>query len=156
MALTINTNPLLALPQTIGYPRHMIASLLANGFRMTKLARIIVFNILLAIAGNSAIAEAQVLNIQTSNSSASSIQILVASWCVHCRDLEKFLQDQNLGYIRLDIEKDPEGRKRYQQLGGGGVPMVIIGNSVLKGFDKEAILEMLEKSRMPPRVGQTI
>lgn len=78
-----------------------------------------------------------------------TVEILVASWCVHCRDLEKFLQNQNIGYLRLDIEKDKEGRKRYQQLGGGGVPMVIIGNSVLKGFDKEAILELLQADKSP-------
>lgn len=87
---------------------------------------------------------------QNKNSSQNpAIKILVASWCVHCRDLENFLQKQGFGYTKLDIEKDVEGRKVYQQLGGGGVPMVIIGNSVLKGFDRNAILEMMNRSAKP-------
>ena len=119
---------------------------------MLKLFCILLFSTMLLSAGHSASAEAQsLLKVETSKPASPSIQILVASWCVHCRDLEKFLQDQNLGYIRLDIEKDPEGRRLYQQLGGGGVPMVIIGKSILKGFDKNAILEMLERTQRSSR-----
>lgn len=88
--------------------------------------------------------------VQASNESYPMVQILVASWCVHCREIEKFLRDEGIAYTSLDIERDPLGRKRYQQLGGGGVPMVIIGNSVLKGFDPQSILETLERYRSKP------
>lgn len=74
-----------------------------------------------------------------------NVEILVASWCVHCKDLEKFLRSQNIGYTKLDIEKDSTGARLYQRLGGGGVPMIIIGNSVLKGFDKNALVELFDR-----------
>lgn len=75
------------------------------------------------------------------------VKILVASWCVHCYELEKFLQDESVEYLKLDIEKDPEGRKLYQQLGRGGIPIMVINNNILRGFDKRAVRELLEQSR---------
>ena len=77
------------------------------------------------------------------------VEIFVTSWCPHCRALEAFLKEKKVSFNRYDIEKSPYGKRRHQELGGGGVPVMTIGKEVLKGFNREAVLEALERARKP-------
>ncbi len=72
------------------------------------------------------------------------VQLLVASWCVRCRDMEELLKQQKVSYQRYDVETDKKGRELYGTLGGGGVPILIVGNKLIRGFDRRKVLEMLE------------
>ena len=76
--------------------------------------------------------------------SAGSVQVFVTSWCPYCRQLEAFLKKNNVTYKRWDVERSKEGLKRFQQLGGGGVPVVQIGSQVLRGFDEGELSEALK------------
>lgn len=67
-------------------------------------------------------------------------EIYVTSWCPHCRSLEIFLQDKGIHYARYDIERDAHGAKIYRKLGGGGIPLVKIGEKVIRGFQPQEIL----------------
>lgn len=46
------------------------------------------------------------------------ITLLVASWCVRCKEMEDLLIEQNVVYQKLDVEKDSRGRELYGSLGG--------------------------------------
>ncbi len=81
------------------------------------------------------------LQMQVSASTAPLVQIFVADWCVHCKDLEKYLRDHSVGYVSYDIERDSDGRKLYERLGGGGVPLVKIGSTIIRGFDRDLLIE---------------
>ena len=63
------------------------------------------------------------------------VMIYVTSWCGYCQALEKFLKNSDVSFKKFDVENDPIGKKRYLELGGGGVPIVQIGSEVLRGFD---------------------
>lgn len=77
------------------------------------------------------------------NSAPAKVQIFVVEWCPHCRELEGFLKKNHVQYTRFDIERDVEGRMKYKQLGGGGVPLVLIGSQVFRGFDETEITSAL-------------
>ena len=76
----------------------------------------------------------------------SSVKLLIASWCVRCKDMEDLLKEQNVSYQRLDVENDPSAKDLYDKVGGGGVPILIVGNKLLKGYNHSAVIEIL-KSR---------
>ncbi len=71
------------------------------------------------------------------------VRILVTDWCPYCSRLEAFLIKEKIRYEKLDVEQSSEGKKLYTQLGRGGVPIVLIGSAVVRGFDKAAILREL-------------
>lgn len=73
------------------------------------------------------------------------VEILVADWCPHCRNLERYLKDKGIVHTRYNIEKDARGAKMYQELGGGGLPIIKIGNQVIRGFSVEAISSALAR-----------
>ncbi len=78
--------------------------------------------------------------------SGKDINILVTSGCPYCKKLENFLDNNDIKYNRLDIEKDSKALALYMRLGGGGVPIVQIGDSVIKGYSPNAILKALKKN----------
>jgi glutaredoxin len=84
--------------------------------------------------------------VSSKSSAHKRIEIFVTSWCPYCKDLEKFLKEQNARFIRYDIEKNSEGRKLHQQLGGGGVPVIRLGSKVLRGFNADELKKELANS----------
>lgn len=73
------------------------------------------------------------------------VEIFITDWCPYCRQLETFLKSKKIAYERYDIEKNFAGKKKYKSLGGEGVPLVLIGSKVIKGFDPDAIQAELDK-----------
>ena len=71
------------------------------------------------------------------------VEIFVTSWCPHCRELETFLDAKKISYSRYDVERDAKGRKKYQSLGGGGVPLIKIGPQIIRGFSEQTVTQAL-------------
>lgn len=71
------------------------------------------------------------------------VEVFVASWCPYCRALESFLSMRNIAYKRYDIEHDSEGMRRYQALGAGSIPIIIIDGRMMRGFDPRALMQLL-------------
>lgn len=42
-------------------------------------------------------------------------------------------------YIEYDID-NTEGRKMFNKLGGGGIPLILIGSKKIRGFNPREIL----------------
>lgn len=75
------------------------------------------------------------------------VTILVTSWCPYCSRLEAFLIKEKIRYEKLDVEQSAKGKKLYTQLGRGGVPIVLIGSTVIRGYDTQAILQELGRGK---------
>ena len=73
------------------------------------------------------------------------VEIYVTEWCPYCRRLEGFLKANGVAYKRYDIEKDgKDARRRYVELGGGGVPIIKVGSTVMRGLDEGALRRELK------------
>lgn len=86
------------------------------------------FQILGVNGGNDSTAHAQ-------TAPQKKIEIFVTEWCPYCKSLEKYLKLRGWSYKRYDIEHDAVGMKRHHSMGGGGVPVVVIGGQILRGFN---------------------
>lgn len=76
---------------------------------------------------------------------APLVEVFVTDWCPYCRRLEAFLQDEDVPYVRKNIEEDPTARAEHAELGGGGIPVTRIGgDQVVRGFRPEVIAQLLD------------
>ncbi len=68
------------------------------------------------------------------------IEVFVTEWCPVCKEAVRYLSERGYQYVSYDIEKDGGARKRYRELGGHGVPLILVGSNRMSGFSA-ALLE---------------
>ncbi|KAA3638571.1 MAG: glutaredoxin family protein [Proteobacteria bacterium] len=57
-----------------------------------------------------------------------------ASWCGYCKKARAYFQENKILYAEYDIEKNNQAKKRYEQLGGTGVPLLVAKRKQMQGF----------------------
>jgi len=72
----------------------------------------------------------------TGDTSASNKKVIMysTSWCGYCKKARKHFKKNNIAYIDYDIEKNKSAKKRYDKLGGTGVPVILVGKKRMNGF----------------------
>lgn len=83
----------------------------------------------------------QVISEQTRAS--ARVVLYATEWCGYCKQIQRFLDQKGIPYKSVDIDQDPEGRKAYQTLGGGGIPFVDVNGTLIREYNPEAILSAL-------------
>lgn len=76
--------------------------------------------------------------------SVSPIEMYVTDWCGVCRRAEKYMASRNYPFVAHDIEKDKAAMNRYRELGGRGVPLILLGNQKLAGFSETAVDQYMQ------------
>ncbi len=71
------------------------------------------------------------------------VEIFVTSWCTYCKQLESFLNAQRINFRKYDIERDTQGKRKYDAIGLQGVPVIKIGTKTHAGFSQDWILTNL-------------
>ncbi len=80
----------------------------------------------------------------------NTVVMLSASWCGYCAQARKLFVTQHIDYCEYDIEKSPAGAARHQALGVRGVPVILIKDDLLLGFERGAVLESIAAHRLVP------
>lgn len=57
--------------------------------------------------------------------------------CPHCKRAKAFLQREGITFREMDIGKNARARKELERLGARGVPVLLIGDARLDGFDEK-------------------
>ncbi|WP_025820297.1 glutaredoxin family protein [Shewanella marina] len=76
----------------------------------------------------------------------SQVELYTTSWCQYCKKARGFLQDKGVKYTEYDIEKSAIGRHKYNQIGGSGIPVLVINGEIIRGYDSTKILKALTKT----------
>ncbi len=71
--------------------------------------------------------------------SKPDVIMLGAWWCSYCYQAKKYFQKENIHYCEYDMENTFEGRRLYEEHGGGAVPIMLIGDHQLRGFNEKQI-----------------
>ncbi|MGH8078717.1 MAG: glutaredoxin family protein [Lysobacter sp.] len=66
------------------------------------------------------------------------IVMLAAEWCGYCRKQQQDFERANVRYRVLDVDT-PEGSRAAQALGLRGVPITVLGQNVVAGYDTEKL-----------------
>jgi glutaredoxin len=78
-----------------------------------------------------------------------TVVLYMTSWCHYCRLTTAYLRNKGVSFVEKDIEADRDALNDYRDAGGGGgVPMVVIGETSIMGYDTGAIDRAL--AALPP------
>lgn len=69
------------------------------------------------------------------------VRLYMTTWCPYCRLMEQFLIASKIPYKRMDVENNAAAAEDYKKIGGDGVPFVVVNETVINGYDPEAVKE---------------
>ncbi|MFW2440205.1 MAG: glutaredoxin domain-containing protein [Arenicellales bacterium] len=72
----------------------------------------------------------------TGEAAAKDVVIYTTTWCGYCKRAKSYFEEQGIAYNEYDIEKDPQGKRDYARMRGSGVPIILVGDQRMDGFDK--------------------
>lgn len=78
---------------------------------------------------------------------AYAITMYSTSWCVHCKRARSYFAANGIRYNEVDVEASEAGRQEFKALGGGGVPLIVVGEKAMRGFDEQRMSALLKKSQ---------
>lgn len=74
--------------------------------------------------------------------------MLSTVWCPYCASARRYFHHNQIDYCEYDIERTSEGKRMYDDLGGGGIPILVIGDKYrINGFDERSIELALQRIR---------
>jgi glutaredoxin-like YruB-family protein len=76
-----------------------------------------------------------------------TVEMYVTDWCGYCKKARNYMNSKSIPYVAYDIERDSAANQRYKELGGRGVPLIIIGSNKMSGFSPASLEYYLNNSR---------
>jgi glutaredoxin len=59
--------------------------------------------------------------------------------CPNCRQAKQYLQSLGLRFTELDVQHSARGQKEFARLGARGVPVILVGDRRIDGFDRRRL-----------------
>lgn len=75
---------------------------------------------------------------------SKSVVLYGTASCSFCRSTRDFFKANKIDFFDVDVQKSELAFKKHAELGGGGVPVVIIGNRLIRGFQPEVFQDALK------------
>jgi glutaredoxin len=69
---------------------------------------------------------------------AVPVVMYATAWCPYCAKARAYFKRTNTAYVEHDIEKSADAHAEFKRLGGRGVPLILVGNEKLRGFNELA------------------
>ena len=71
--------------------------------------------------------------------------LLSADWCPVCVVAKKFLEDNRITYLTLDIEQSDKAKYLMRRAGAAGPPVLVVCGKFFPGFDPSTWLREIKK-----------
>lgn len=72
------------------------------------------------------------------------VRVFSAVWCGYCKLAKAHLAKRGVPYQEIDVEQSASGEAEYRRLGGRGVPILLVGEQRMDGFDPAALDVLLK------------
>jgi glutaredoxin len=98
-----------------------------------------------AYDGPSSAPVASQQELSTAMPAAAQPQVVLytTSWCAVCAKARTYLKRHGIRYTDFDVERDPAAYRAYRGYRGDGVPLIVIGDSSMRGFDERWLRKRL-------------
>jgi glutaredoxin len=74
------------------------------------------------------------------------VVMYATQWCPYCARARGFFKSHHIDYLERDIEHDAEAERIFEEvLHARAIPVIVIGDEVIRGYDEEAITVALSK-----------
>lgn len=77
------------------------------------------------------------------NAAQPEVVLYATDWCGYCKMTRELFAANGIRYTEYDIEKNSEALARHRKLGGNGVPLIVVGDEVINGYDEGALRQLL-------------
>jgi len=77
------------------------------------------------------------------SASQPTVLLYATDWCGYCKASREFFAANGIRYIEHDIEKSSVALAEHQKLGGRGVPLIVVGDEVVRGYNEGTLRELL-------------
>ena len=77
----------------------------------------------------------------------SEIIVYSGIHCAPCDAVKAFLKERGLTYTEKNINKDKEARQELRDMGMASIPVTVIGEHKIQGFDREKLEDALGLTR---------
>lgn len=74
----------------------------------------------------------------TERNRSKGVVMYSASWCGYCKKAAIHFRKNNIPFTEHDIEKSEQAALQYKKLNGRGVPIILIGDQRMNGFNATA------------------
>ena len=66
--------------------------------------------------------------------------------CSYCHKAKAFFRKNAIPFTEYDVEQSGKGRRDYKKLKGRGVPIIMVGNQRLNGFNESYLTSALNRA----------
>ncbi|MGB5277236.1 MAG: glutaredoxin domain-containing protein [Gammaproteobacteria bacterium] len=80
-------------------------------------------------------------------STKPEVVMLGTWWCKYCYQARRYFTTNNINYCEYDIERSAEGERLYHRVNAQAVPVFLVDQYVISGFDEERLKQLLDKVR---------
>lgn len=74
----------------------------------------------------------------------SEITIYTSDTCGYCHMAKEYFDEKGISYNERNVSKDGDARKELMKMGYMSVPVIVIGEETIVGFDKQKIESLLK------------
>lgn len=73
----------------------------------------------------------------------ANVTVYTSSTCPHCTSAKEFLRGKGVDFTEKNVTTDPTARKELIKKGYMGVPVIIVDEEEMVGFDKNRLEQLL-------------
>ena len=67
--------------------------------------------------------------------------------CGYCKKVKDLMAEKGYTYTELNVDTDANAKKLFQKLQAPGVPVMLVGDREIIGYDPDAIVKAIKKAR---------
>ncbi|NLY09470.1 MAG: glutaredoxin family protein [Tissierellia bacterium] len=72
-----------------------------------------------------------------------NIVVYTSSTCPYCTMAKDYLNQKNVEFVEKNVQIDAEARNELMAKGHSGVPVIVIGDEEIVGFDRARIDQLI-------------
>ncbi|PKM70432.1 MAG: NrdH-redoxin [Firmicutes bacterium HGW-Firmicutes-18] len=75
----------------------------------------------------------------------SKIVVFSSNTCPHCVTAKDYLKSKGIEFTEKNVSTDMEARKELMGMGYMGVPIILVDDEVIEGFNKAKLDELIKE-----------
>jgi glutaredoxin-like YruB-family protein len=77
------------------------------------------------------------------SASGRKVVMYTTATCPACRAAKQYFAQKGVSYREIDVTQSPAGLQEFQRLGGRGVPLIVVDDKRVEGFNPQQLDSML-------------
>jgi len=75
----------------------------------------------------------------------AKIVVYSSNTCPHCVTAKDYLKSKGIDFVEKNVSTDMEARKELMGMGYMGVPIIMVDDKVIEGFNKAKLEELIKE-----------